>query len=501
MSGRCPPSADLTALLDLGLDDEDRESLQSHLLDCYLCRDELADLKRTRDLLNRSLTGADGPAQPSADLAARLVNIAGEVADQPLWTRPFDNTRETRASPIALPSRARRHRHRVLAASMVCAMLVVLVGAGWMAAPDVEAAAVTPGAKSRALLTEGLERRPMGADPALSLLSASELERFRTDAPGEVPSVSTAKALTGPELTKIATAAGRGHTTVSVSGLHQAWWRVGENTYQGTARINSSPGQGSEVSLYDADGAVARQGHLPDTADRLPMSLLAAHYRLRGFASASTIAGVSADLIEASADGRVTARWWVDPQTSMLLWQATYDSDGRLAASAGLVQLHHTKTAFVAHLGPTIAMISSPSKMSMTAVPALAERGWSCASELAGLPLSQMALAGPLGARDSVVYASYGDGVHTIVLSEQNGSLAASTPGLSWDADLRAYRNEHNPTEVSWQSGKKVFTVTSSGGEEHLRRAVASLPHEPPLLRTRTERVLSGWRTIFGIRG
>lgn len=501
MNGRCPPSADLTALLDLGLTAVDRENIQSHLLDCYLCRDELADLRRTRDLLNRSLAGTDMPARPSADLSARLVNIAGEGADQPLWTRPFDNSRDPRATTTALPSRARRNRRRVLAASMVCAMLVVFVGAGWAAAPDVEEAAIAPSTKSRAMLTKSLERRPMGADPALSLLSAGELERFRTDASGQAPSINTSKALTDTELTQLATRAGRGQTSVGTSGLHQAWWRVGEHTYQGAARINSSPGQGSEVSLYDANGALAQQGHLSDTADRLPMSLLAAHYRLRGFASASVIAGVSADLIEASTDGRVTARWWVDPQTSMLLWHATYDSDGRLTASAGVVQMHHTKTAFVAHLGPVIDATSRTSEMSLAAVPALAERGWSCAGELAGLPLSQMAHAGPLGSRDSVVYTSYADGIHAIVLSEQNGALAASTPGLSWDPALRAYRNERNPAEVSWQSGKKVFTLTASGGEEQLRAAVAELPHEPPLLRSRTERVVSGWQAIFGMRG
>lgn len=500
MSGRCPPSSDLSALLDLGLDANEREHLQSHLLDCYLCRDELAELRHTRELLNRTLAETDAPSRPSSDLSARLVNIAGEGAHEPLWTRPFDATRDSQ-TVRALPSKARRNRRRVVAATVMLSMLVAFVGTGWLAAPDVEEAALTPDAKPRLMLLDSLERRPMGVDPALALMSVGELDRFRTEARGEAPNIATKVPLSEKDSTRLAIALKRGQRAVGVSGLHLAWWRVGESAYQGTARIESSPGQGSEVALYDAGGVLARKGHLSDTAERQPMSLLETHYRLQGFGSASVIAGVPADLIEASTNGRVTARWWVDPSTSTLLWHTAYDPDGQLVASAGLLEMRLDKTTFKAHMGPAIATVSRTSDMPVAAVPALTQRGWSCAAEVAGMPLIKMAHAGQLGAGDSVLYSSYGDGIHAVVVSEQRGALAAKTPGLSWDPELRAYRNDHNPTEVSWQSGKKVFTVSVSGGEEHLRAAVAALPHDPPLLRTRTERVLSGWQAIFGMRG
>lgn len=498
MSGRCPPSSELSALLDLGLSAQDRERVQSHLLECYLCRDELADLRKTRELVNRSLNEAPLPASPSADFSARLIKIAGEAADQPLRTRPFDGSRHGAAT---LPSRARRHRNRGLTASVVVSLLLGLVATGWLAAPDVEASAVNPGSRPRAMLIHSLEQRPMGADPALSLLSTADLERFRTDSPAREPAFNRKTALTPGQLSRLARSTGSAQT-MGVSGLHRAWLRVGEHGYQATARVDSSPGQGSEISLYDVQGVLAQRGHLPDGADRLPMSLLASHYRLQGFASAGTVAGVATDLVEASADGRVTARWWIEPRTAMVLWHSSYAPDGRLAASAGLLEMQHAKHPFVAHMGPVIATTTSgANQMPLASVPTLTEHGCSCAAKLAGLPLTQMAHAGPLASAETVVYSSYGDGLFTTVLSQQQGALPAAPPGLIWDVDLAAYRNAHNPAEVTWQSGQKVFTLTTSGGEDHLREAVAALPHEPPVLRTRTERILAGWRVIFGMKG
>lgn len=497
MSGQCPPSSELTALLDLGLDAPDRERVQSHLLDCYLCRDELAGYRRTRELLNRSLSDASIPAQPSDDLSARLIDIAGHEAHSPLRTRPFDGAR---AGTPSLPSRARRGRRRVLGAGVVLAVLVALVGSGWLAAPEVEAVALAPGTKPRVMLAESLERRPLGADPALTLLSISEPDRFRTDSPVLEPSIDRSSPLTDAQVTRLAHSGGPAEASTSVSGLHRAWLRQGEHTYEATARIDTSAEQGSEVSLYDSRGVLTRQGHLPDGPDRLPMSLLASHYGVRGFAAASFVAGAQADVLEASSDGRVRARWWVDSQTSMLLWHTAYGVDGGLIASAGLLDVRIEESRFVAHLGPAIARNTRTDAMSLTAAPGLAEQGWSCSGELAGLPLTQIANARPVEADSRVVYSSYGDGVDALVVGEQNGALSESLRGWSWDSELQAYRDDSVPTQISWQSGRKVFTVTASADNERLRQAVAALPHEPPLLRTRSERILAGWRAMFGMR-
>jgi hypothetical protein len=50
----------------------------------------------------------------------------------------------------------------------------------------------------------------------------------------------------------------------------------------------------------------------------------------------------------------------------------------------------------------------------------------------------------------------------------------------------------------AWQSSDTVFTVATDGPAEVAERAVAELPHDQPVLRTRVERVVDGWRALTG---
>ena len=87
----------------------DRDRLLHHLTSCAPCRQEIAELRAVRELLNRNAPSSAA----SGELAPRLMAIAGPHADVPLCSRPFG-----RAGLGSLPSRRRRVRRRAIAATL-----------------------------------------------------------------------------------------------------------------------------------------------------------------------------------------------------------------------------------------------------------------------------------------------------------------------------------------------------------------------------------------------
>ncbi|WP_420175845.1 anti-sigma factor family protein [Luteococcus sp. OSA5] len=119
---------DLTAYADQALDDERREQVANHLVDCGPCRDELRELNQVCTLLGIAARSSE-PRQTPNHLADRLVAIAGDQADECLWLAPErDGT---------LPSLRRRRRNKALAGlSMTAAGVVGALGGLTMMAPE-----------------------------------------------------------------------------------------------------------------------------------------------------------------------------------------------------------------------------------------------------------------------------------------------------------------------------------------------------------------------------
>ena len=111
------------------------------------------------------------------------------------------------------------------------------------------------------------------------------------------------------------------------------------------------------------------------------VSLLPSHYDLSGVARvgggrtcrprwsrrAST---------DAATDSAVAARWWVDDSTGLLLWQETYDDDGRLQSAVGFRDVTFGEAPFLSHL-PQAAVPRTTTSLTLAKTTDLAAQGWS----------------------------------------------------------------------------------------------------------------------------
>jgi hypothetical protein len=92
---------------------------------------------------------------------------------------------------------------------------------------------------------------------------------------------------------------------------------------------------------------------------------------------------------------------------------------------------------------------------------------------------------------------AYSDGLSTVSVFEQRGSLKAAPADSRWDPSLRAYVRAGTPSVATWQSGSAVFTVVTDGSDDVLAAAVTGLPHEAAPHPTTIERVRAGWARIL----
>lgn len=483
MTGRCPPGESLSALLDQALTTQAREKVQRHLFDCADCRAELADLRRLRSMMTRPRP-ATGPTPSS--LTDRLVGIAGDDASLPLTTRPFA------ATSGSLPTRHRRNRRMLLVATLLATTLVAFVGIGWAAAPPVRTAALTPEGQTDDLAAV-LAALPLGMDASAAVLAISDQQELRATGQVPEPSWTASDSPSGwgrAEALAALNRAVRARQQVAVAGQQSVWIATPDaGTVHAEARVQRQPGQGSEVEVSSATGASVADGYLPATDDTIGIPT---RHVLSGVERAGTLLDRPVSLVEARdpESGALEARWWLDEKTGLLLWQTVMAPDGRLVESAGFTSLTTPSDAFVPHL-PARLTVSTASDVQLSMRGELSADGWSCASELAGLPLIR------LRSDADGVQTVYSDGIDTVVVSQQQGALAAHPAGVTWDPALRAYRGSGPATELIWQSGTRVFTVTSFGSGDRLDQVVGLLPHDAPVLRTRAERVQDGWRRIL----
>lgn len=492
-----------SALVDGALDDADRERVLAHLVRCPDCRAEVAELRRLRRLLG----GRPDPEGTPGALADRLVAIAGSDARAPLWTRPFSTAR-----PGSLPSARRSARARALA-SLVAAGLMGfgLIGIGLAAAPPLAASIGDPISGAQA------EFRTTAAQSPLTGTAMAALASGPPPGGGASPPMPV---LLGP--TQVVTDARQLTPEAALAVLRRAAGSADQLDYQGTqlltaglggrvvtaqVRVDSRSGQGREVAVYDRTGRQLLTSFRAPAAtsrviDESQLSLLAENYLLTG-ARGATVAGRPATMVEArdrSAIGLGTARppvarWWVDDASGLLLRYDTYDSAGRTTLTTEFVRVEIGNSAFLEHLPVRLQVPLTTTSRTLGSAGVLADAGWTCPDELAGLSLVRLRTDEPSG--PSVVHMAYTDGVSAVSVFEQRGALTGAPADTRWDAELGAYVRLGGTSVATWQSGETVYTVVTGGSAELLGAAVRALPHEPVPPRTTIGRVRAGWARIL----
>jgi anti-sigma factor RsiW len=500
----CAELAELrSAYVDGALSNADREKLLAHLVGCPECRDEVADLRAVRDLLSRS-RAEEAPAAP--DLSARLVSIAGTEAAEPLWTRPF--RRAPGGASTVLPSRRRARRTRFTAAAAAAVGVFAAAGAlGYAAAPSTRLAVVSDQTgRAQAAFSSSLGQLPLASDTLSAVMLADAAKLAAAPAaldPG--PSQPLGESLSAAEAQQAMQRAAESEHTVSYSGRQAFFATRADLPIRAVIEVDARTGQGSQIKVLSLTGQQLHRGFTPAAlssrvVDDELLALLERNYTLTGTRGA-TVAGRSATVVAAWRWGEPAARWWLDDETGIVLWQELYGRSGAVDLSVGFTSVEVSPTTEIMdHLPPRLVTPSITTSLSVSSVTALTEIGWSCPRELSGMSL--MRVRTDRAAEPTVVHTIYSDGIATVGVFQQRGRLEQPPAHSEWDAELRAYAH-HGPSQVAtWQSGDLVFTVVTDGPADVLARAVASLPHdraEPP---TTLERVKEGWVTILaGLKG
>lgn len=119
---------------------------------------------------------------------------------------------------------------------------------------------------------------------------------------------------------------------------------------------------------------------------------------------------------------------------------------------------------------------------------------WICGYELAGLPLRWQSV--DRLNHPTVVRAVYGATGATISLVQRRGVLERVPDAVEISQGL--WRRGGSSPLYAWQSGETVITLVLDGTDSLAGRAIAELPHEPPLPNDPMSRWFSGWAHLRG---
>lgn len=476
-----------SAFVDGALSEADRDRLLVHLAGCSSCRNDVEDLRAVRDLVSRTTAGP-ATATPVA-LSERLVSIAGDRSDIPLWT-----------------ARDRQRRTARIRAAVGGAAVVVTVavagGAGYAAAPPGLTAAADPTGEAAVEFTSALDEFPLVGGSLGAVMSADPAALLSTVA--TPTSTSASPATGGPVTATEAQAALRRAVGASDTVSYWGVQRVTAHTPTGVvgARVDvvGYPGRGTGVSVSTLGAVEVEQDFIPASSDSRMngsdlLSLLERNYALAGTRGAQ-VAGRSATLLEASRRGAVAARWWVDDASGLLLWQESYDDQGAVRISAGFTEVTLSDRPLgLDPYAPSVRVPTTNVALTLSNATPLAASGWACPRDLDGLALVK--LRADRMEDPAAVHLVYSDGLITVAVYEQQGRLAGGPADSAWDDTLQAHVRHGASSLATWQSADRVFTVMTNGSADQLARAVARLPHAAPLEATTLERVQGGWSKIL----
>lgn len=245
--------------------------------------------------------------------------------------------------------------------------------------------------------------------------------------------------------------------------------------------VRHVPGQGTRFDVLRQNGKVRGESFI--TEPRVgsgeptgkPLDALAAAYDLHA-EGRQEIGGRTATVVSASQHGQVTARFWIDVRTGLLLQRALY-ADGQLVRWSGYSSIDVDRHGFMPHLPPELAAPET-TVLSKTAAPALNDLGWTCPQSLT--PRFQLTLLHQVDIDGGVMRAEYTDGLSNISVFEERGSLDTSAlhdfHGVLVAGNL-VYVKAGLPMLAVWESGGTVFTVVTDAPRAMADALISRLPH------------------------
>jgi hypothetical protein len=458
------------------------ERLRAHVVGCEGCRREFDALRHVRDRLR----GAPPDGAASRELTDRLVSIAGSEAAEPLYARPFV---PALPGPGVLPSRRQQTRRVVLGVfTVTCVVIAGLVGVGWAAAPTPETVVIDPGPIARDEFAAVLTERPL-ANPAVIGARAVEFTDAKTgqlhgppDAGGPLLGNGARELLERADAAPLDTSFA-GRQLVQVRHLAGFW--VAEVDVEG------HPEHGTRVTFPGRIGA-GRSALLPVRTPGRVGALSATHQLLTG--PGPEVAGRDSTIVEAHRAGRPVARWWLDIDTGLVLWQQLFDDDGRITLSAGFRSVAIGPVDSHGSLPPRLVRRGDVATLDLVLIDGLRSQGWLCSRKVADLELVTIRRS----PHDRMVHTVYGNDVVTLSVLEQKGTLTDTPSGFVWDPEQGVYRSLGMTTMYSWQSGESIFTVVTDAPTAVAERAIKELPHSEPVFRSHSSRILAGWNHLLG---
>jgi sigma-E factor negative regulatory protein RseB len=303
-----------------------------------------------------------------------------------------------------------------------------------------------------------------------------------------VPGAGTAGSAADDEALRLLERAAEAPSGTAYQGVQyvSAWSGSGSTSL--VVQVEHRPGYGTVVR---SDGSAAT----PSTETFVPagqpspsvlgnadaLAVLARNYVV-SVAGRGSVAGREADLVEARrGGGGVAARFWLDEGTGLVLRREVYDERGRVTRASSFVDVEVGRSRGRMRLPPAMP---DPwvDRLDATALGRLRSDGWSCPDRLPrGLHLVDARQGG--SSYDGIVHLSYTDGLATVSLFEQRGSLdAGRLEGFRRDefSGAEVWVRDDVPMRVVWSAGGRVFTLVADAPRRTVTAVVTALPHDAP---------------------
>jgi hypothetical protein len=376
-----------------------------------------------------------------------------------------------------------------------------VVGAiGYVAAPYGQLGVVRdPVGRAQAAFSSSLGQFPLVSD-SLSAVMLADAGQLAAYPPTLGPTPSPAhQPLTEQQADAAMTRAVGSQHSVSYSGRQSFYaTREGQSMWAAIA-VQARSGQGLEVKVLSRSGEQlvygfsprpSRPGWSTTTCSTCWPATTPDRGRRRHRGRAQRDRDLRLEL------GQRAARWWLDDETGIVLWQELYDGTGAVALSVGF------------HLGdgdagrgddgpPAAAAAARNGDDLVVGGRCHLARGlrldlWSGpVGALAG-PAAHRQRGGPVGgAGDIQRRRRHGCGARAARPAGRRARRHAVGPRP------RAYVRHGASQTATWQANGHVLTVVTDGPADVLTRAVASLPPERSAPPTTMDRVREGWASIL----
>jgi sigma-E factor negative regulatory protein RseB len=175
-----------------------------------------------------------------------------------------------------------------------------------------------------------------------------------------------------------------------------------------------------------------------------------------------------------SGVGAVAARFWIDQVTRMVWRRDVIDDTGSVVVSTAFSSLGFTRGPGAV---PPVAADPSARHLDDGDVRDLVDQGWPLLDHLPG----GLERFDALQHRDGVVQLSYSDGLSTLSLFMQRGTLPSDTGGTVREiGGSLVHVTGLSPEQLVWSGGGLTWTLVSDAADATVAEAVLVLPHADP---------------------